>query len=190
MKVRIIYLLFVSTPFAITFLSCNKEAAVVNEEELITSITYTLTPIGQGETVVFKFVDIDGDGGNPPIKTSTGNLKVNSTYSGSIVLLNESLTPSIEITTEIQKEKEDHQFFYTLSSSLLDKVVISYSDIDANKNPVGLLTSVKANSPETGKLKITLRHQPNKNGKDVSLGNIANAGGETDMEVEFDITVQ
>lgn len=189
MKIRIFYLILVSIIFAITFSSCSKEAAVVNEEELITTITYTLTPIGQGETVVYKFVDIDGDGGNPPIKSSSGTLKNNTSYNGSIVILNESATPSIDITVEIQKEKEDHQFFYTLSSSLLDKVVISYSDIDANKNPVGLLTSVKANSSGFGKLKITLRHQPNKSGKDVSVGNITNAGGETDIEVEFDVTV-
>jgi hypothetical protein len=42
----------------------------------------------------------------------------------------------------------------------------------------------------TGKLKIVLRHKPDKNASGVANGNIANAGGETDIEVEYNVVIQ
>ena len=40
-----------------------------------------------------------------------------------------------------------------------------------------------------GAFTITLRHEPNKSGMNVNTGDITNAGGETDVQVIFDITV-
>ena len=37
---------------------------------------------------------------------------------------------------------------------------------------------------------ITLRHEPAKTATGVSGGDITNAGGETDIEVVFDVTVE
>ena len=45
------------------------------------------------------------------------------------------------------------------------------------------------NVSTTGNLTIILRHDLDKNGAGVSSGNIANAGGETDIEVVFPIQV-
>jgi hypothetical protein len=39
-------------------------------------------------------------------------------------------------------------------------------------------------------LKITLRHEPNKKASGVVGGSITNAGGETDIEVSFDVEVK
>ena len=59
---------------------------------------------------------------------------------------------------------------------------------DTNGNPIGLDYSFATwNAGGSGNLKITLRHQPDKNAAGVSSGDIANANGETDIEVEFPV---
>ena len=42
--------------------SCEKDPQIPNEEELITTVTYTLTPVSGGDPVIFSFRDLDGDG--------------------------------------------------------------------------------------------------------------------------------
>ena len=57
--------------FAILFLvSCEKDdPEPVNEEELITTVTYTLNPSNGGSNVTLSFQDLDGDGSNSAIIT-------------------------------------------------------------------------------------------------------------------------
>lgn len=50
--------------------------------------------------------------------------------------------------------------------------------------------SFQTGATSNGSLKITLKHQPNKSGTNVSIGDITNAGGETDIEVTLPIVVQ
>ncbi len=171
----------------VLFSSCKKEdPEVVNEEEVITTLTYTLTPESGGTPVVFSFKDLDGDGGAAPIVTG-GTLQADTTYIGSIILLNETETPAENITLEIEEEDDEHQFFFAATNGL--DATVTYNDNDGT-NPIGLSTKMKTNQPSTGKLKITLRHEPNKSAAGVKDGNIANAGGETDIEVEFDVTIE
>jgi hypothetical protein len=173
------------------FTACKKdkdEAPVLpNEEELITTLIYTLTPVGGGTPVVFSFQDEDGDGGNPPILIE-GILSANTDYTGALTLLNESEDPADNITLEVQEEGADHQLFYQIESPLdLD---ISYADTDANGKPIGLNTLVSTGAASSGNLTITLRHEPAKNAPGVSGGDITNAGGETDIEVTFIIEIE
>jgi hypothetical protein len=172
------------------FSSCDKDPEVPNEEELITSVSYTLTPVSTGEKVILTFKDIDGDGGNAPVINSTSNLKTGTTYTGVLNILNESENPAENITSEIEEEDEDHQLFFAVSGGAESKMIISYDDKDANNQPVGLKTKVSTTGTGTGKLKITLRHLPNKSASGVSAGNITNAGGETDIEVNFDVVIK
>ena len=88
------------------FNSCDKDHDPINEEELITTLVYTLTPRDGGDIVTLSFKDLDGDGGNAPTITS-GTLKSGKTYDGVLNLLNESVTPADVITTEIQEEAEE-----------------------------------------------------------------------------------
>ncbi len=181
MKKNLFYCLaFVASIMLIS--SCTKEDS--NDEELITTLTYKLTPVGGGNAVTLSFRDIDGDGGNAPV-ISASPLKANTVYNGELTILNESESPSDDITAEIKAEDKEHQFFF--ESSILK---VEYTDKDANGNPLGLLTKVSTTAPGTGKLKVTLKHEPNKTASGVKDGKISNAGGETDIEVEFNITVQ
>jgi hypothetical protein len=173
----------------ISMISCHKTVEPQNEEELITSLIFVLTPISGGESVTYSFVDKDGIGGNPPVITTTGILKKNGTYAGNITLKNESKNPVVDINPEISDEALDHQFFFIVEQSLADKLIIEYNDSDSKGNPVGLKTTLTTKATGVGKLSIILRHKPNKDGLNVKNGNIANAGGETDIEVSFDISI-
>ncbi len=167
---------------------CKKNDPIIpNEEEVITTIRYTLTTQVGTSPVIFEFRDIDGDGGLPPVYTES-DLKPNTTYEGRLELLNEQETPAGDITEEITEEGEAHQFFFQPSSGL--NMSITYKDKDRSDRPIGLLTTIVTGASGTGQLKITLRHEPNKSAQGVADGQIAQAGGETDIEIEFNVHVQ
>ena len=74
-------------------LSCNNDdntpPPVTNEEELITTVKVTLT--NGGSVITLQSKDLDGDGPNAPVVTASGNLTANTTYSGIVEFLNESV---------------------------------------------------------------------------------------------------
>jgi len=171
---------------ALMWTGCTKDDPVVpNEEEVITTLTYTLTPTS-GTPVVMTFKDLDGDGGNAPVITG-GTLAANTTYTGAIVLLNETETPAENITLEITEEADEHQFFF---ESTVTGLSVAYGDLDANGKPIGLVSTVTTGAVGSGNVKVTLRHEPNKTATGVAGGDITNAGGSTDIEVTFPIDVQ
>ena len=156
-----------------------------NQEELITTLTYTLESIVDGSEVVFSFMDLDGDGGESPI-ISSGALQANTNYTCKLELLNEQATPTINVTNEISAEATDHQFFFLPSDP---NISTTYIDLDAANFPLGLLTTLRTSDSSTGTFKITLRHKPEKTATGVSTGDISNAGGDTDIEITFDLEV-
>lgn len=197
-KVRVLSILFLAGTAAIS--SCKEDANEVTaptpqspagETELITDVNLTFTnPLGESTTAIFS--DPDGDGGIAP--TITGiNLKTNTTYTCSIDVLDASNPSAVDsITIEISEEDEDHQFFYIGGNLLPATVGIAYNDFDDNNKPVGLVSTWTVGagvSPSNATMKITLRHEPNKDGANVSNGDITNAGGETDVEIDFPISI-
>jgi hypothetical protein len=174
---------------AVISTSCKKDddPVIPNEEELITTLNYTLIAQNQADTVVLRFQDLDGEGGNDPIIIG-GTLMANTVYNGSIELLNEQENPAEDITEEVETEAEEHQFFFQVTNGL--DAVVTYADTDANGNPLGLASVINSNAVSNGKLTVILRHQPDKNAAGVANGDITNAGGETDIEVTFDVDIQ
>jgi len=171
----------------LSFSSCgDDDPDIPVEPEVITTLTYTLTPSGGGADVVLSFVDLDGDGGDAPSVVG-GSLAANETYSGTIVLLNESVSPSDNITEEVAAEDEEHQFFFRSS---IDDLSIAYNDADENGNPLGLSNTLTTGAAGSGSITVILLHEPSKDADGVSDGDITNAGGETDIEVTFSIDVQ
>jgi hypothetical protein len=175
------YALLAST---LIFASCSDDDDTpepVNEEEVITTLTVTLD--SGSDTVVMQYQDLDGDGPDAATVTVSGSLSANTTYDGSIILLNETESPAENITEEIEEEDLDHQFFYTVGSGL--DVAAEYGDADSQGNPLGLSFILNTGMASSGGLTFTLRHEPNK----PNTG-LENAGGETDIEVTFDVTVE
>lgn len=172
---------------ALILQSCDPDPDPEEPQELITNLSYTLTPSNGEPPVVLTFSDIDGDGGDAPI-INGGSLAAGTTYTGVIELSDESKTPIESITEEIDEEADEHQFFFSSTNSI---ATVSYDDTDSMGNPVGLSTTlVTAADSVSGSLTITLRHEPNKSASGVAGGDITNAGGETDIEVSFPIDVQ
>lgn len=183
-------LLFGMMLYTMFSLSCGKSEpdspTIPNEEEIITSLRFSLTPMDGGASVQLSFLDLDGDGGDAPF-LSADTLATNASYMGVLTLLNELVNPAQDIGAEIGEEAEDHQFFF--ESSFAD-VNIDYQDMDQQGLPIGLMSVVKTGDEGSGTIKITLRHEPDKSAIGVSMGDITNAGGETDIEVTFHVEVR
>lgn len=171
------------------YVSCSKDddpstlPDPVNEEEVITTLTATLVPAGQGTTIILKSQDLDGDGPNAPVITVSGNLSAGVAYNGTIELLNEMEDPAEDITEEVEEESLEHQFFYTVGSGL--DATTSYENNDSAGNPLGTEFTLVAGTASSGGLTFTLRHEPKKPNTGID-----DAGGETDIEVTFNLTIE
>ncbi len=166
------------------FTSCSDDdepPVAIDEEEVITTITISLSATGV-ETVELQSRDLDGDGPTAPVIT-VANLAANTTYSGSIVLLNETEDPAEDITLEVKEEDNEHQFFFTTGGAI---TTVSYDDADGDGNPVGIDFILTTGDAGSGTLQVTLRHEPKK----PNDGTLADAGGETDIVQNFSLTVE
>jgi len=187
-KMKFIFLL---AAISIVF-SCSDDddetPVIINEEEEITTLSLTLTPMGGGTTVVLSSQDLDGeDGPNAPV-IMVENLAANTSYQGVIEVLNEMESPAEDITEEVAEEDEDHQFFFQLTGGAA--VTVTYDDADSDNNPLGIMTTLTTGDAGTGNMVVTLRHLLDKNAAGVAEGDITNAGGDTDIEVTFPITIE
>lgn len=153
----------------------------VNEEEVITTMNITLTPMGGGTAVTFSSQDLDGDGPNAPVITAP-NLAGNTTYNATIEILNETESPAEDITEEIEEEDDEHQFIFEITGSLASATA---TDTDGDGNPVGLSFDLVTNTAGSASLTVTLRHEPTK----PNDGTLAGAAGETDIAATFSFTI-
>jgi len=177
-------ILYAFTTIFLLITSCSKDDPDhVHEHELITTMTVTLTPSEGSGTVTLQTQDLDGEGPNTPDVTVSGNLKSGVLYNAAIVLLNESESPAENVTMEIEEEGKEHQFFYSVGSGL--DITTEYLDSDSDGNPLGIKFSLIARSAGNGLLTFTLRHEPKK-----PNSGLEDAGGGTDLEASFNVTVE
>jgi hypothetical protein len=176
---------------ALSFSSCTSdESELVNEEELITTVTAVYTPVDGGTAVTLTYRDLDGDGSGEAVITVSGSFEKDTTYNGVVTFTNESTDPEEDITAEIVEEGVDHQLFYQTTGDLnAFTYATTASNYDEDGNVVGLESVFTTTEEATGTLTITLIHQPTKTATNVSSGDITNAGGSTDAEVTFSISV-
>jgi hypothetical protein len=182
-KFKFLSVLFFS---GLLFTACSSDddvPAPVNEEEVITTLTVSLSTDGSATPITLITRDLDGDGPNPPVITVSRNLAAGTTYNGTIVLLNETVTPPENITEEVEEEDDEHQFFYTVGSGL--NVTTEYGNFDGDGNPLGTEFTLITGAASSGTLTFTMRHEPKK----PNTG-LADAGGETDIAASFNVTVE
>ncbi len=183
MKTRAFY--FSMMISSLLLVSCNNDdndPAPVNEEEVITTLTVVLTP-QSGTAVTLRSQDLDGDGPNAPVVTVSGPLAENSSYSGAITVLNETESPAEDITLEVEEEDDEHQFFYGITGL---NATTEYGNFDDDQNPLGTEFTLMTTDASSGSITFTLRHEPKK----PNDGTLADAGGETDIAVSFDLTIE
>lgn len=181
---RLYYFLAFALIIFVTGCVEDEDPLIENPEEEITAVTVTFTPFVAGsgqETVVYGFSDPDGEGGMPPVFSYTGVLEANSVYTSQASFGNSTGT----IDAEIVAEGTDHQIFITNTAGIL----FAYNDSDSDGNPLGLLTSANINEAGTGTMTLTLRHEPLKSSL-IGIVSADLAGGETDVEVTFDVLVE
>lgn len=173
--------------------ACNADDPIepVNEVEFITTVRLVFTPEKGGKNVVLEFKDLDGEGANAPVITVSSAFEKAKTYNGVITFKNELVNPAIDITREIEQEALEHQMFYQTTGNLNPLTyATTQSNFDTKGMPLGLQSVFKTTGAATGVLRVTLKHGPNKSAPNVAIGDITNAGGATDAQVDFNITVE
>ena len=175
---------------------CNKEEdppapeQPVEQPEVFTTVRLLFTdtePIG-GVYETFELIhkDLDGAGGNDPV-TVADTIPAGRYYDVSINLRNESVSPAVDLTSQVQAEAAQHQFFFEPTDLTM---TISNLDLDADGKPLGLNFNLYTLAASEGQLKVTLRHDPDKSAEGVEAGDITNAGGTTDLEVQIPVILE
>ena len=181
MKKSILVFLAIASSFYV-LTGCNLFGNVDNEEEVITTVDLTFVDSSDvSNTVKAIFKDTDGSGGNAPTQFDDIRLMPNKTYTLKVGVFDESKSGKKEdIGAEILKEADDHQFFFVKNGVNL---TVSYLDKDSKNKPLGLQTKWKTGNASQGKVKITLKHQPNT--KDGNIGT-----GSTDVELDWTTKIE
>ena len=134
-------------------------------------------------TVSAKAVDLDGDGGNPPV-VDTLTLQAGRSYTGRIELLDESVDPPISRTEEIRRDADTHLFRFTVLRGAQGRVIISNLDRDSKGQPFGMRFNVQVTSggAANGGLRILLEHH--------DTGDKGAGIFDTDIEAEFPVVIE
>lgn len=183
------------------FSACEEEDAIEEEvPETITTTVLTFTPAGGGTPLVFEANDPDGDGPTPKTVDDIV-LDANTSYTLTIELLNELLDPSDEeynITAEVEEEGTEHMLFFGWTDGLFGDPTgdgnigagqrnnpVNYQDDDDNDYPLGLETTWTSGAAANGTFRVILKHQP-----DIKSDTSDSTDGESDIDHEFNITIQ
>lgn len=183
-------ILFLSSVFFLS--ACNDKdkdptnPVPINPQELITTIKLTLTDTANAaNTFTVQWKDADGPGALPPVIDSL-LLDAGKVYTASVKVLDETKSPVLDITEEIEGEEADvHQFFYTLSSNLTGRVSVNRLDTDVNGLPVGLdlLISTTSGAGVTGTLNVVLSHYD-------GIPKTTAPSPESDVDITFPVRVR
>ncbi|MBI3219320.1 MAG: hypothetical protein HYZ44_07400 [Bacteroidetes bacterium] len=179
--------------------SCSKDdPKPENIPEAITKATFTFTP-ASGSPIVVTATDPDGDGPQTRVLSGPIALTKNTTYTLTITMINElaaTTAPEYNVTAEVEEESDEHMFFFAWTNNTFSNPagngnfdtrtdLVNYNDKDANNLPLGLNTTwTTINATGSGKFRAVLKHQP-----DLKSATSTSSDGESDLDVEFDLTV-
>lgn len=148
---------------------------VANESEIITTLKITFKDsIGVKPDVTAIFRDTDADGGNAPVQFDSIRLQASTTYLATLEVLDETKTPSVDITSEIIEEANEHLFCFSPTVSGLS---IRATDTYGNFK-LGVKSTWLTGTAGSGIVTVKLKHQP-------GVKNGSCDPGETDIEVNF-----
>jgi len=158
------------------FTQCKKDDPTPEDENEL--ITTAILHFSDGTNEYSYTWDQDG----ASIRIDTIRLTAGTEYAMSIELKDNSETPVIDITEEIEAEKNDHQFFYISNPANL--LNFTYQDTDDNNLPIGLEMKVNTQAAAgAGSVRVILKHVPGvKNGQQST--------GSTDMDISLPVLVR
>jgi hypothetical protein len=152
------------------------------EHDEITTVTLTMTNTSTLSTQAFVWEDIDGVGGKGPNRIDTITLAADSVYKGSLAFENRKVVPTVNVTTDILNERNNHQVFYTKTGAVM---TITTTDLDARNLPLGLKTSWTDVRSSVGALTVSLSHYP-----DSTTKKGTNPSTSTDVNVTFPVVIR
>ncbi len=181
-------LYYVVIPFLLALASCDDKSddPKKNEEnELITKVKLHLVKVGDSNKMVHAEWKDETPDDNNNRTVDTLQLDTNCVYTGEIELEDDTKSPSIDISDEIAKEKDDHLFIYRqdpLESSI--RFTVERTDRDSKNLPVGLkFKFTTKNLSGNSRLQVILKHQP-------GIKDGSEAPGDTDMDVWFPVKIK
>ena len=189
---------------SLIFLSgCKKDdPKPENVPELITKATVTFTPSGTGSAIIVTATDPDNSGVQDIKVDGSITLAKATTYTMTIQLVNglyKTTDDGYDVTKQIEKEADEHQFFFSWNAGLFSNPTgdgnidnrndpLNYgTSVDKNGRPVGLTTTwttAATASTGTNSFRILLKHQP-----DIKSGTSTSSDGESDLDLTFVISV-
>lgn len=153
------------------------------EEVLPNEVTLTLSsPQGNTTAVWRSATDVKGTA----TRIDTLVLAAGRTYTGRITAVNNTKTPTVDLTAEYKKEADEHQFFYTVTGDAQNRVTFTITDKDGNNLPLGLEFTVATTSggAARGTLNVVLGHYD-----DVKkMG--TNRSPESDIDINFPVVIR
>lgn len=178
---------------------CQAEEPVKEDiPELITRVTLTFMPAGGGTPVTATASDPDGEGVENIKVDGAINLAAGTSYTLTLSLINElaeKSSPAYDITNEVEKEGDEHMFFFAWTGNVFADPTgdgnidhradaLNYEDLDGDALPIGIITQWTVGTATSGTFRLILKHQPG-----LKSGTSSVDVGETDLDVEFDINV-
>ncbi|MCW3086252.1 MAG: hypothetical protein JWP12_3618 [Bacteroidetes bacterium] len=171
--------------------ACKKEeiavAPPVPGNEFMTTVKVRLqSTTNPNDTIWAAWRDLTPDDTNPPdTSMAVINIKKNTTYTATVHFYDETKTPVVDITPEIQERANYHTYWFFQTGGIIGHLTTTATDHDTNSPPIfiGLANNfVTDGTVCSGRLEGVLRHQPNsKNG--------TFAPGSTDSDVFFTLNI-
>ena len=173
--------LFALLTISVLFTACKKDKDEPNEEELITTVILTFSPVGGGTPATFTFRDLDGPGGTAPAVFQDIVLSPAKTYTVSSTFTNESVSPAEDVTAEIVSEGVDHQIYYTPTGA---NVTVSNLNNDTGGLPLGISSTWTTTTASNGSMLMTLKHKPG-----IKAAGDLVTKGDTDVEISWVVRI-
>jgi hypothetical protein len=153
------------------------------EEVLPNVVTLTLNNAQGNATATWRSTS---DTKGMATRIDTLILVAGRTYTGSITAVNDTKTPTVDLTSEYKKLGNEHQFFYTISGDAQSRLTFTITDKDSNNLPLGLQfnAAVSAGAAARGTLNVVLAHYDDvkKDGKTRS--------NESDIDINFPVVIR
>ncbi len=155
-----------------------------HDEDKHGNITTLQVILTDGSTTISaKAVDLDGDGGNPPV-IDTLTLPAGRSFTGRIELIDESVNPPVSRTGEIERDADTHLFRFTVLGGAQGRVIVSNLNTDSKGQPFGMRFNLQVTSggAANGELRILLEHH--------DTGDKGAGIFDTDIEATFPVVIQ
>lgn len=181
MKIGILTIILCLSLGSIALLNSCKPDVLPYNTETITTMKVAARNLSTNVTDTFVYVNYDEIKPNPPFYVDTIRLLAHSSYAIQVILLNQTINPTVNLTDTITARAGNHLMVYNIDPTEL--FALKVLDKDPKGLPLGLSASWTTTDTRNGWLRMILRQQPgDKNG--------TNTPGSTDFEADFPVVVR